>query len=99
MANTDATRTHGSTAQQWSTGGGVVNSSAVQAHGNPKPEDQRPGYYGPGRPWGRSDQTLVPGGVYGAANQIQTVAPNAASLVSMLSTRTHGEQPTPCLTP
>jgi Putative Ig domain len=67
----DHTNKQGVTAQGLVTGV-TTNSSAVQLHGNPIPEHQRPGFYGPGRPFGHSAGTLVPGD--GGGNQVQTVA-------------------------
>jgi hypothetical protein len=69
----DHTNKQGVTAQGLVTGI-TSNSSAVQLHGLPVPEHQRPGFYGPGRPFGHSAGVLVPGAEYRAVNQIQTGA-------------------------
>jgi hypothetical protein len=68
----DHTNKQGVTAQTLATGV-TTNSSSYQNHGNPIPEHTRPGYYGPGRPFGHSAATLVPRAEDSVVGQLQTV--------------------------
>ncbi len=69
----DHTNKQGLTSQQLATGV-TTNSSSYQNHGSPIPEHTRPGFYGPGRPFGNNSMVVIQRGEDNAVLQLQAVS-------------------------